>query len=67
MTTAPRSRFVTGVLFVEGRCVALRRTAGEGDSMGRWPDNSKATLTTGLVMFVVFPLLAALAWWYVHG
>lgn len=34
--------------------------------MGRWPDNSHATLITIVLMLVVFPLLCALAWWYVE-
>ena len=35
--------------------------------MGRWPDNTRSTLATALIMFVVFPLLCLLAWWYVRG
>ena len=33
--------------------------------MARWPHTSRATVTTALLMFVLFPLLCALAWWYV--
>jgi hypothetical protein len=35
--------------------------------MGRWPDNDRSTLITAVIMFVVFPLLAFLAWWFVKG
>jgi len=35
--------------------------------MGRWPDSSRSTLTTAVIMFVLFPLLAVVAWWYVRG
>jgi len=35
--------------------------------MGRWPDSSRSTLVTALIMFVGFPLLCLLAWWWVRG
>jgi len=35
--------------------------------MGRWPDDSRSIWTTILLIFVLFPLLCALAWWYVRG
>ena len=35
--------------------------------MGRWPDQSRSTLITFLLIFVLFPLLALLAWWFVRG
>ncbi|MCH7685762.1 MAG: hypothetical protein IH899_03620 [Planctomycetes bacterium] len=35
--------------------------------MGRWPDQSRSTWTTFLLIFVLFPLLALLAWWFVRG
>ena len=34
--------------------------------MGRWPDNTRATLITALLIFVLFPLLCLLAWWFVY-
>ncbi len=37
-----------------------------GSTMGRWPDSKRSTLTTALLMFVLFPLLCLLAWWYVN-
>ncbi len=36
-------------------------------TMGRWPDNDRSTLVTAMIMFLVFPLLAFLAWWFVKG
>jgi hypothetical protein len=36
-------------------------------AMGRWPDNVRSTWLTFLIIFVLFPLLAALAWWFVRG
>jgi hypothetical protein len=35
--------------------------------MGRWPDDRRSVVTTALLIFVLFPLLCWLAWWYVHG
>jgi hypothetical protein len=35
--------------------------------MGRWPDNSRSTLITAALIFILFPLLAVLAWWFVGG
>jgi len=35
--------------------------------MGRWPDNTRSTATTFLLIFVLFPLLCLLAWWFVRG
>ncbi|VAX39348.1 hypothetical protein MNBD_PLANCTO02-937 [hydrothermal vent metagenome] len=35
--------------------------------MGRWPDESRSTLTTAALIFILFPLLCALAWWFVEG
>lgn len=40
-------------------------TSGDDVVMARWPDNLRATLVTALLVFVVFPLLCFLAWWYV--
>ena len=34
--------------------------------MGRWPDNTRATFLTFLLIFLLFPLLCVLAWWYVY-
>jgi hypothetical protein len=33
--------------------------------MARWPDNFRGTLITFLLVFVLFPLLCWLAWWFV--
>lgn len=35
--------------------------------MGRWPDNRRATWLTILLIFGLFPLLCALAVWFVRG
>jgi hypothetical protein len=35
--------------------------------MGRWPDDKRSTLTTFALIFLLFPLLCALAWWFVRG
>jgi hypothetical protein len=35
--------------------------------MGRWPDDKRSVWTTITLIFVLFPLLCALAWWYVRG
>jgi hypothetical protein len=35
--------------------------------MARWPDNSRSVATTILLIFVVFPLLCFLTWWFVRG
>jgi hypothetical protein len=35
--------------------------------MGRWPDNLRSTWMTFLAIFVLFPLLCLLAWWFVRG
>jgi hypothetical protein len=35
--------------------------------MARWPDNLRGTLLTVLSVFVLFPLLCLLAWWFVRG
>ncbi len=34
-------------------------------AMARWPDNPRATITTVLLITVVFPLLCWLAVWFV--
>jgi hypothetical protein len=34
--------------------------------MGRWPNEKRSSITTFLLIFVAFPLLAWLAWWYVR-
>ena len=39
--------------------------SGEGNPMGRWPDNTRSTLTTFVLIFVLFPLLCAACWWFV--
>ena len=33
--------------------------------MGRWPDDKRSQLSTFVIMFVLFPLLCWLAWWFV--
>ncbi len=33
--------------------------------MGRWPDNRRVQWVTFGVMFVLFPLLCWLTWWFV--
>jgi hypothetical protein len=35
--------------------------------MARWPDQSRSTLITIALIFVVFPLMAWLMWWFVRG
>ena len=35
--------------------------------MARWPDNFRSNLATLAIVFVLFPLLCLLAWWYVRG
>jgi len=35
--------------------------------MARWPDNPRSILLTLLLIFLLFPLLCWLAWWYVRG
>jgi hypothetical protein len=35
--------------------------------MGRWPDNTRANWLTFALIFVLFPLLCLLAWWFVRG
>ncbi len=35
--------------------------------MGRWPDDSRSVWTTAFLIFLLFPLLCLLAWWYVRG
>lgn len=35
--------------------------------MGRWPDNSRSTLITFLMIFLLFPLLAWLCVWFMRG
>lgn len=35
--------------------------------MGRWPDNTRSNLITLLLIFLLFPLLCALAVWFVRG
>lgn len=35
--------------------------------MARWPDNTRSLLMTILLIFVLFPLLCWLAWWFVSG
>lgn len=34
--------------------------------MGRWPDNHRSTLLTFVLIFVLFPLLCWLCWWFVQ-
>lgn len=34
--------------------------------MGRWPNEKRSALTTAVLIFVLFPLLSWLAWWYVR-
>lgn len=34
--------------------------------MGRWPEETRSTLITFGLIFILFPLLAALAWWFVN-
>jgi hypothetical protein len=35
--------------------------------MGRWPDDSRSVATTAAIIFILFPLLCWLAWWFVRG
>jgi hypothetical protein len=35
--------------------------------MARWPDDPRSIVTTMLLVFVVFPLLCFLAYWYIRG
>jgi len=35
--------------------------------MARWPDNWKSNLLGFLIVFVLFPLLCWLAWWWLQG
>ncbi len=34
--------------------------------MARWPDRTRSMVTTFALIFVLFPLLAWLTWWYVR-
>jgi hypothetical protein len=34
--------------------------------MARWPDNSRSVLVTAVLIFLLFPLLSWLAYWYVY-
>ncbi len=34
--------------------------------MGRWPDNHRSQLATFGILFVLFPLLCWLTWWFVR-
>jgi nitrate reductase NapE component len=34
--------------------------------MGRWPNEKRSALTTFLLIFVLFPLLALLTYWFVR-
>jgi len=34
--------------------------------MARWPDNTRSTLLTLLLIFALFPLLCLLTWWFVY-
>jgi hypothetical protein len=35
--------------------------------MARWPDDNRATLIAAALIFVLFPLLCWLTWWFVRG
>jgi len=35
--------------------------------MARWPEDRRSTLTTIGLIFVLFPLLAWLFWWFVRA
>ena len=35
--------------------------------MGRWPNEKRSALMTALLIFVLFPLLAWLTYWFVRG
>jgi hypothetical protein len=35
--------------------------------MARWPDNLRSNLATLGLVFILFPLLCLLAYWYVRG
>jgi len=35
--------------------------------MARWPDNTRATLTGFVLIFVLLPVLIWLCWWIVRG
>jgi hypothetical protein len=39
----------------------------DGFFMARWPDDTRSTVTTLALVFVVFPLLCLFAYWFVHG
>jgi hypothetical protein len=34
--------------------------------VGRWPDKSRSALMTFVLIFVLFPLLCFLCWWFVY-
>jgi hypothetical protein len=34
--------------------------------MGRWPDDRRSVATTAALMFILFPILCWLAWWFVR-
>jgi len=34
--------------------------------MGRWPDSRRSTWTTIVLMFVLFPALCWICWWFVN-
>jgi hypothetical protein len=34
--------------------------------MARWPDKTRSTLLTFVLIFILFPLLCFLAWWFVR-
>jgi len=42
------------------------RKTSQKDTMGRWPDNTRSPLVTALLIFLLVPLLCALAWWFVR-
>ena len=35
--------------------------------MARWPDDNRATLIAGIMIFALFPMLCWLTWWFVRG
>jgi hypothetical protein len=38
-----------------------------GRKMGRWPDDKRLTLVTVVLVFLLFPVLCWLTWWFVRG
>ncbi|MCY2964067.1 MAG: hypothetical protein NT069_10550, partial [Planctomycetota bacterium] len=41
--------------------------ASLGNPMARWPDDTRSTATTAVLIFMILPALCWLAWRYVRG